>query len=74
MNSMYNKKIFYILNIIIKTGTLNFYCRYLTIKSLVVRASATRNMGLKVVQNLSIEARHRIYSCYDIHVAAPCNN
>ena len=51
---------FYILNIIIKTGTLNFYCRYLTIKSLVVRASATRNMGLKIVQNLSIEARQNL--------------
>ena len=60
MNSMYKKKIFYILNIIIKTGTLNFYCRYLTIKSLVVRASATRNMGLKIVQNLSIEARQNL--------------
>ena len=74
MMFVYKDKIFYILNIIIKTGTLNFYCRYLTSKSLVVSASNTRNMGLKIVQNLSTEARQRIYNCYDIHVATPCNN
>ena len=45
---MYKDKIFYILNIITKTGTLNFYCRYLTIKSLVVTMFDTRNMGLKL--------------------------
>ena len=48
MNNMYKKKIFYILNIIVKTGTLNFYCRYKNIKNLVVSASNTRNMGLKL--------------------------
>ena len=48
MNNIYKKKIFYILNIIVKTGTLNFYCRYKSIKSLVVSASNTRNMGLKL--------------------------
>ena len=31
MNGMYKKKMFYILNIIVKTGTLNFYCRYKSI-------------------------------------------
>ena len=70
-NNIYKDKIFYILNIIIKTETLNFYCHYLTIKSLVVNACDTRNMGLKIVQNFSTEARHRIYNCYDIHVATP---
>ena len=48
---MCKNKIFYILNIIVKTGTLNFYCRYLSIKSLVVGASDTTNMG-KEVTNL----------------------
>ena len=42
---MCKNKIFYILNIIVKTGTLNFYCRYLSIKGLVVGASDTANMG-----------------------------
>ena len=45
---MCKNKIFYILNIIIKTGTLNFYCRYLSIKSLVEGASDTTNMGKEV--------------------------
>ena len=45
---MCKNKIFYILNIIVKTGTLNFYCRYLSIKSLVVGASDTTNMGKEV--------------------------
>ena len=45
---MCKNKIFYILNIIVKTETLNFYCRYLTIKSLVVGASDTANMGKEV--------------------------
>ena len=45
---MCKNKIFYILNIIVKTGTLNFYCRYLSIKSLVVGASNTTNMGKEV--------------------------
>ena len=44
---MCKNKIFYILNTIGKTGTLNFYCRYLT-KSLVVGASDTTNMGKEV--------------------------
>ena len=48
MNNKYKKKIFYILNIIVKTGTINFYYRYLSIKSLVVSGSNTRNMGLKL--------------------------
>ena len=48
MNNMSKNKIFYILNIIVKTGTLNFYCRYVSIKSLVVSASNTRNMELKL--------------------------
>ena len=48
MNNIYKNKTFYILNIIVKTGTLNFYCRYVSIKSLVVSASNTRNMGLKL--------------------------
>ena len=65
---------FYMLDIIIKTGTLNFYCCYLTVKSLVVSASDTRNMGFKIVQNLSTEARHRIYNFYDIHVTTPWDN
>ena len=45
---MCKNKIFYILNIIVKTGILNFYCRYLIIKSLVVGASDTRNKGKEV--------------------------
>ena len=45
---MCKNKIFYILNIIVKTGTLNFYCHYLSIKSLVVGASDTTNMGKEV--------------------------
>ena len=53
MNNIYKEKIFYILNVIIKRETLNFYCHYLTIKGLVVSVSDTRNMGLKIVQNLS---------------------
>ena len=48
MNDICKNKIFYILNIIVKTGTLNFYCRYLSIKSLVVGASDTKNMGKEV--------------------------
>ena len=39
---------FYILNTIGKTGTLNFYCRYESIKSRIVSASNTRNMRLKL--------------------------
>ena len=31
MNNMYEKKIFYILKIIVKAGTLNFCCRYKSI-------------------------------------------
>ena len=45
---MSKNKIFYILNIIVKTRTLNFYCRYLSIKILVVGASDTTNMGKEV--------------------------
>ena len=45
---MCKNKICYILNIIVKTGTLNFYCRYLSIKSLVVGASDTTNMEKEV--------------------------
>ena len=48
---MCKTKIFYILNIIVKTGTLNFYCRYLSIKSLVDAtniASDVANMGEEV--------------------------
>ena len=45
---MCKNKIFYILNIIVKTGTLNLYCRYLSIKSLVVGASDTTNMRKEV--------------------------
>ena len=45
---MCKNKIFYILNIIVKTGTLNFYCRFLSIKSLVVGAFDTTNMGKEV--------------------------
>ena len=48
MNNIYKNKIFYIFNIIVKTGTLNFHCRYVSIKSLVVSASNTRHMGLKL--------------------------
>ena len=48
MNNVCKNKIFYILNIIVKTGTLNFYCRYLSIKSLVVGAFDTANMGKEV--------------------------
>ena len=32
MNNIYKNKKFHILNIKVKTGTLNFYCRYLSIK------------------------------------------
>ena len=49
---MCQNKIFYILNITVKTGALNFYYRYLSIKSLVVGASDTTNMG-KEVTNMS---------------------
>ena len=45
---MDKKKIFYILNITVKTGTLNFSTRYLSLKSLVVSASDTANIGLKI--------------------------
>ena len=48
MNNICKNKIFYILNIIVKTGTLNFYCRYLSIKSLVVVVSDKTNMGTEV--------------------------
>ena len=47
MNNIYKNKIFYILNIMVKTGTINF-CHYVSIKILVVCASNTRNMGLKL--------------------------
>ena len=43
MNRIYKNKIIYILNIV-KTETLNYYCRYLVSKSLVVSVSDTRNM------------------------------
>ena len=42
MNSIYKNKILYILNITVKTETLN--CRYLVSKSLVISVSDTRNM------------------------------
>ena len=74
MNNIYKQKIFHILNVIIKTETLNFYCHYLTIKGLVVSVSDTRNMGLKIVQNLSAEAKHKIYNCYNIHVTTHWDN
>ena len=45
------------LDIIIKTGTLNFYCCYLTVKSLVVSASDTRNMGFKIVQKFEYRSQ-----------------
>ena len=48
MDNIYKKKIFYILNIIVKTETLTFYCRYESIKNVVESASNTRNMGLKL--------------------------
>ena len=48
MNNMCKNNIFYILNIRVKTGTLNFYCRYLSIKSLAVGVSDTTNMGKEV--------------------------
>ena len=57
-----------------KTGTLSFYCRYYVLKSLVVSASDTTNMGLKIVQNLSTEARHRICNCYGIHAIIILND
>ena len=47
--------------------------RYLSIKK-PVSASDTTNMGLKIVQNLSTEARHGICNCYNIQVATPCDN
>ena len=72
MNDIYKNKIFYILNIIVKTETLNFCCRYLSIKKSSCKCA--RYMGLKILQNLSTEARHRICNCYDIHVATPCDN
>ena len=71
---MYKNKIFYILNIIVKTGTLNFYCPYLSIikpSSKCVRYSKLR---IKIVQNLSTEARHRTCNCYDIYVVTPYDN
>ena len=63
MNNTYKNKVFYSFDIIVKAGTLNFYCRYLCIKSLVVSASDTTNMGLTIVQNLGTEARQSSQSC-----------
>ena len=86
MNNMCKNKIFNILNIIVKTGTLIFYCRYLSIKNLVVCASDTTKWEKKLqtwvqtwaqqtwTPNLSTEARLRICNCYDIHVATTCDN
>ena len=71
MNNIYKNKIFCILNVIVKTETLNFYCRCLCVKCLVLSASDTRNVELTIVQTLSIEARLRICNCYGIHVATP---
>ena len=74
MNNIYKNKIFYILNIIVKTGSLNFYCRYLSIKKPSCKCVRYNKHGIKIVQNLSTEGRHRICNCYDIHVATPCDN
>ena len=66
MNNIYKNKMFYILNIIVKTGTLNFYCLYLSIKKLSCKCVRYNKHGIKIEQNLSTEARHRICNCYDI--------
>ena len=57
---MYKNKIFYFFNIIVKTCILNFYCCYLSIENLVVSASHTTNMGLKIIQNLVAAVRHSL--------------
>ena len=74
MNNTSKNKIFYILNIIVKTGTLNSYCRCLRIKKPSCKCVRYNKRGIKIVQNLSTEARQRIYNCYDVHVAIPCDN
>ena len=42
-----------------KTGILDFYCCYLSIK----KSSDKTNMGLKIVQNSSTKARHGNLDC-----------
>ena len=74
MNNTCKNKIFYILDIVVKTGTIIFYCRYLSIKKPSCKYVRYIKHGIKVVQNLSTEARHKICSCYDIYVAIPCDN
>ena len=72
MKNIYKNKVFYILNIIVKTGTLIFNCRYQSIKKSSCKCVRYNKDGIKIVQNLSTETRHRI--CYDTHVATPCDN
>ena len=70
MNNTQKNKIFYIL----KGGTLNFYCRYLSIQKPSCKCDQYSKHGIKIVQNLSTEARHKSCNCYGIHVATPCDN
>ena len=74
MNNMYKSKIFYILNITVKIGTLNFYRCYLSIRKPTCKCVRYNKHGIKIVQNLSTEARHRICKWYDIHVATLCDD
>ena len=67
MNNIYKKKIFYILNIIVKQGTLNF-------KNPSWKCVQYKKHGTKVVQNLITEARHRICNCGNIHHVATHDN
>ena len=47
MNNIYKNKIFYILNVIVKTGTLNFYCRNLSIKTPSCKCVRYNKHGIK---------------------------
>ena len=74
MNNIYKNKIFYILNIIVKTGTLNFYCRYLSMKKPSCKCVRYYKRGIKNCTKLSTDTRHWICNCYGIHVATSCDS
>ena len=74
MNNIYKKNISHFKYYSKNNLNIKFLLsRYLSIKK-PVSASDTTNMELKIVQNLSTEARHEICNYYNIQVATPCDN
>ena len=57
-----------------KTITLNFSYRYQSIKKPSCKCVRYNKYGIKIVQNLSTGARHRICNYYDIDVTTLCDN